>query len=95
MSLTILNEPHEIISVSATVDVSDTGCRYQVALAHDSVRRIYIISVPNYFVSIETSNPNGCADKLAERGISLSDADAIAEIIKQLLLPTFKEKADS
>jgi hypothetical protein len=92
MELIVLKEAHEIITLSTEVDVYETGCRYKVNLGYDAVRRVYFVSSPNYFVSLETSNPTGCADKLMEHGISTPDANAIGEIVAQLLLPLLKDK---
>lgn len=95
LDLTVITEAHEVKAVTAEVDVAQTGGRYQVTLAYDPVRRVYIISSPNYYISIETTNLQVCADKLSEKGLSRPDSKAVSEVVNQLLLPLLREKLNS
>lgn len=93
--LKVVKPVQEIITVAAEVDSGWSGGKYQVSLAYNPARKVYIISAPNYWVSMETTNPTNCAYKLGEHDIMSGDAKTIEAIVTQLLLPALNEKMSS
>lgn len=82
----------EIISVAVEVVSGWSWRKYQVSIAYNPTREIYIISVPNYWISMETTQPTNCAYKLQEHDIKSDDAVAIEGIVTDILLPALDAK---
>lgn len=93
--LKVINPIEEIITVSASVDSEWSGGRYQVSLSYNPARKVFIVSAPNYWVSMETTQPHNCTNKLSEHGIGRNDALTIEAIVNQLLLPALRKKMDA
>lgn len=92
--LKVVRPVQEIITVAVEVDSGWSGGKYQVSLSYNPARKVYIISAPNYWVSMETTNPTNCAYKLGEHDIMSGDAKTIEAIVTQLLLPALHKKMD-
>lgn len=84
MSLTVKASqeyPCRVVSVDSEI----TGSRYVVSVVK-SVNQGYIVSVPNFAVSFETTNPQHIDYKLVELGLSNADARQINEIVKNMMV---------
>lgn len=93
--LKVINPIEKIITVAAFVDSGWSGGRYQVSLSYNPARKVFIVSAPNYWASMETTKPHKCANKISEHGISRNDALTIEAIVNQLLLPALRKKMDA
>ncbi|MED2002462.1 hypothetical protein P4V86_03695 [Brevibacillus laterosporus] len=92
LELKEIKNVQEIISVAVEVDSGWSGGRYQVSIAYNPAREVYIISAPNYWVSMETTQPTNCAYKLQEHDIMSGDAVVIESIVTDILLPALDAK---
>lgn len=85
MQLKLRGVINQVISVSAEVDVEETASKYVIVLGYDKVRGYYTLAVTNHYISLETKTPLNCSYKLMERGMSKADAEAVEEIVRELL----------
>lgn len=91
LALKVTSPVTEIKSVAVSVDSGATGGRYQVSLSYSPVRDVYVISAPNYWVSMETTNPTNIAYKLQEHDVLAGDAAVIEAIVSDILLDELKK----
>jgi hypothetical protein len=89
MNLRLIGNVTKVESVSATVDVQETGGRYAVTLSKNS-NRGYFVAITNFNIAIEVSSYHHCFDKLVEKGLSSPDARAVVAIIDEYLKPQLR-----
>lgn len=93
MELTLKSEVTELVTVAVEVDTNAT--RYHVMLSYDKTRDRHIVTVPNFDMSLDTKYPLECGYKLGEKGMGISDREAVVETIKQLLYPKLQLKLEA
>lgn len=89
--LKVMRPVSEIKTVSVQVDCEQTAGRYTVTLSYDASRKVYMVSAPNYYISIERDSGEAiksCSYKLQEKGMKSGDADVIEAIVTKLLYPS-------
>lgn len=91
MQVKISQSAHSVHAVTTTVDVPELATRYEVILTFDPVRKVYGISIPNLYKSMETSNPKKVQYKLKEKKMMAGDAEAVEHIVATILLPKLHE----
>jgi hypothetical protein len=88
MELKIRTEAHNTLTITTEVDVSETAGKYHVHLTYDRERNVYVISVPNFYISLErddAASTKYCSYKLVELGLPRGDAEAIERIIQEVI----------
>lgn len=87
MEMKVIHPAHEVMAVSAVVDVPELYSRYEVVMSYDPIRQKYTIAAPGLFRAMDTTNPRKVAYKLSEKKLRSGDAAAVEQIVRDVLLP--------